>query len=694
MSQAMDHVITSQPMKSVNALRPDIVLNFTEQQHEYSCSTDYDNPSVSEKHIVKVGYEPVKHSQISDSETCDNQFDGHDSHKDPFSATTESDTAQLHAFSATTDNENRCLDQVDIFLHSDLNTGDIKKMQLQDTYLRPIIDYIRDGKLPQSQKLARNILMEQSDFALFDDILFHSRIAKSKRIKLLTQFQLAVPEVMITTILKLYHDSPFGGHGGIQDTMDKVKEHYFFKQLSNVVGDYVKSCHFCQSRKVTTVHTKSTIVAYPTPSEPFQVWEVDLYGPLPISAAGNTYIFTAVDMFTKFLVTFPIGNKDAVTVSSALFKLFTMYGVCDTLISDQGSEFTAQLTREVCKMLDVPQQFTPAFVHHCLGACERIHATLATRMTPYMDTLCRNWEQVLPSVTFAINSAVNSGLGYSPFELLFGQRPKFPLVALLQPPNMTSIPKDLHSFVRQKHSVLKEFREQAKQHATQAQVSMLSRANIKCHPLQLEKNDYVYLLLQDNTGVTGNKLQRRYAGPFVVQALQSPHMVQICDPTTKKVRLVHIDRLKAAYVRAPTPDNYFTVNKSITSCSVSTQTDNVSESPDTHRFVDNDTDRDCINSHHDARVQPRQSARKCVKPIRFRDADHIDPTNLDDFSQTSDSDGLHRIKRILGQKATINGLHYLVHISGEPAENAFWVPFSSLNAKAQNAIQLKPPPTL
>jgi hypothetical protein len=28
-----------------------------------------------------------------------------------------------------------------------------------------------------------------------------------------------------------------------------------------------------------------------------------------------------------------------------------------------------------------PQEFTPAFAHHCLGACERQHRTLAERLT-------------------------------------------------------------------------------------------------------------------------------------------------------------------------------------------------------------------------------------------------------------------------------------------------------------------------
>jgi IS30 family transposase len=39
----------------------------------------------------------------------------------------------------------------------------------------------------------------------------------------------------------------------------------------------------------------------------------------------------------------PLRNKDAATICEALYHMFTTYGVCQTLISDRGSEFTNTL---------------------------------------------------------------------------------------------------------------------------------------------------------------------------------------------------------------------------------------------------------------------------------------------------------------------------------------------------------------
>ena len=82
-----------------------------------------------------------------------------------------------------------------------------------------------------------------------------------------------------------------------------------------------------------------------------------LYGPLQVTPAGHSYILTAVDMFSKYLVLYPIGNRDSPTVSSALFKLVCNYRICEMFISDQGTEFTAKEAAELYKLLGITQKF-------------------------------------------------------------------------------------------------------------------------------------------------------------------------------------------------------------------------------------------------------------------------------------------------------------------------------------------------
>lgn len=82
------------------------------------------------------------------------------------------------------------------------------------------------------------------------------------------------------------------------------------------------------------------------------------------------------------------------------------------------------------------------------------------------------------------------------------------------------------------------------------------------------------------------------------------------------------------------------------------------------------------------------------KPIRFRDDDHVDPMADTHSSVSSDSDGLHKIERVLAQRHLNKGREFLVQIKGEPAQNSISIPFSSLNVNAQNAIEQRPPPLI
>ena len=70
-------------------------------------------------------------------------------------------------------------------------------------------------------------MLMSADYIIVDNLLLHTCICKSKQTKLLQQYQLVCPEILIKTILKLYHDSPMGGHSAIQDAINRIREHYF-----------------------------------------------------------------------------------------------------------------------------------------------------------------------------------------------------------------------------------------------------------------------------------------------------------------------------------------------------------------------------------------------------------------------------------------------------------------------------------
>ena len=232
--------------------------------------------------------------------------------------------------------------------------------------------------------------------------------------------------------------------------------------------------------------------------------------------------------------------------------------------------------------MHIQQQFTPSFAHHCLGACERQHRTLAERLTPYMNDKCNNWDQMANPVVFSMNNSVNSSLGYSPFEIIYGQRPKFPPSANSYSLDLKSVPKDFHSYLEQKEQILNVIRNDVKDHLVKTKQNMLDRANENSKLLQVEKGDYVYL--DDSPTGPVKKLRNYFTGPYTVEMVTSPHTVMLVDPNGVKTfsEPIHVNRIKLAAVRVSEPVNFFKVvtkTPNITMVSTSCQTESISFFP-------------------------------------------------------------------------------------------------------------------
>ena len=258
------------------------------------------------------------------------------------------------------------------------------------------------------------------------------------------------------------------------------------------------------------------------------------------------------------------------------------------------------------------------------------------------------------------------------------------------------IPNDYHSYIRRHLEKLEIIRDQVQQNSLESQIQMVERANQNQKALALTKGDYVYLA-KDPTGV-GQKLKYRHAGSYVIEKVNSPHMISLVDPLTNKTLKgpVHINRLKPAYVRMPNPceffldqvvDNKGTVNEQ--SCANSTIGTSATS-----------TEEDEQPQHNQQAKQPnipvqkevRRSKRTIQNPSRFRDENFV--SSSEGSSISSEDKRLLKVKRILAKTMHNGKTCYLAHIVGEPAQNALWIQDTKIGPKTMDRIRAKPPPLL
>lgn len=358
-----------------------------------------------------------------------------------------------------------------------------------------------------------------------------------------------------------------------------------------------------------------------------------------------------------------------------------------------------------------------------------------------MNDKCNNWDQMVNSVVFSMNNSVNTSTGYSPFEIIYGQRPKFPLSANSYSLDLTSVPKDFHSYLEQKEQVLTFVRKDVKDHLVKSKQDMLNRANDKAKMLELTKGDYVYL--DDLPSGSAKKLRNYYSGPYIVEAVTSPHTVMLVDPSEIKTftEPIHLDRIKIASVRVSEPLNFFKVvtrTPDISTVSTSCQTEFVkidnnepvlTETPvDSKTLITNDNHEPVITETPDNSIKSTESVknqnepvltetpnsvkskdqhqckqdvnslaqnrpkRQVRKPVRYRD--YVTDQQKNSYSYLSSEEENRKIKRVLAQKNSPSGFQYLIQYVGEPAQNAKWVLGSNLPVKIKRAIKQRPPPQI
>ncbi|HJU59934.1 MAG TPA: integrase zinc binding domain-containing protein, partial [Nitrososphaeraceae archaeon] len=63
---------------------------------------------------------------------------------------------------------------------------------------------------------------------------------------------LVVRRFEIEPILSLAHEHPLSGHFGVESTLTKIKERYYWPKMRNDIKSYIQTCDQCQRRGKST----------------------------------------------------------------------------------------------------------------------------------------------------------------------------------------------------------------------------------------------------------------------------------------------------------------------------------------------------------------------------------------------------------------------------------------------------------
>jgi transposase InsO family protein len=341
-------------------------------------------------------------------------------------------------------------------------------------------------------------------------------------------------------ILRELHNSIIGGHKGITKTLKRVQQYYSWSGMKQDVKRYIKTCHDCQKRKLVREKTKAPMLITDTPNEAFEKVAIDIVGPLPETEKGHKYILTTQDLLTKFCTAYPLLDTNSTTIADTIInKYIYTFGSPKELLSDQGSNISGELMKAVAKIFKIKQVKTSVYHPQSNGALERSHHVLAEYLKPYINQNQNNWDSFLDAAMFSYNTAYHEGTKISPYELVFGRRPRLP--STLIEPRQGITHKDFLVDLTNKLNYLKK---NARDNLIKAKESAKKHYDKKIKPLVLDPGDYVYVL-HETVRAGSKKLTDQYDGPFQITRKLSDVNYEIKRGNRSQV--LHVNKLKRAY---------------------------------------------------------------------------------------------------------------------------------------------------
>ena len=338
--------------------------------------------------------------------------------------------------------------------------------------------------------------------------------------------KVVVPRGMRGRVLGMAHSHPFAGHLGYKRTRERLTEQYYWYKSSEDVFEFIRRCLRCARNNVKRQAAKVSKKTVPIQGVPLAEWAMDVLGPLPKSEQGNLYILVITDLFTKWVEMYAIPDQKTPTIVSCLTDLICRYSIPATLLTDRGSNFMSYVFKKLMEDLQVEKLFTSPYHPQTDGQCERFNSTMLQGLRKLAEERPEQWDQKLQFVAFSYRTSKHAVTGYSPYELVFGKRPREPINTLDEAPG------------GEPRGYLENFKE-ADLWRVEAYERILhekeSRTEQVAQP-PYEQGDLV--MLKNNARKT--KLSPLYRGPFKVLECADPNYVLDMDGEKKRVHGEHL----------------------------------------------------------------------------------------------------------------------------------------------------------
>ncbi|XP_042148867.1 uncharacterized protein K02A2.6-like, partial [Ixodes scapularis] len=218
----------------------------------------------------------------------------------------------------------------------------------------------------------------------------------------------AIPLKLRSRILEALH----AGHPGIVRMKALARSYVWWPGMDAAIEEWVRRCSPCQETQPEM--PRAPVHPWETTRAPWCRLHIDFAGPFQ----GKTFLII-VDSYSKWLEVIAVSSMTSLTVINALRRLFATHGLPDTVVSDNGPQFTSAEFREFLEANLIRHVTSAPFHPSTNGQAERMVRTTKEALSRIVQG---DWSRRLADFLLQQHVTPHSSTGRSPAELLMGRR--------------------------------------------------------------------------------------------------------------------------------------------------------------------------------------------------------------------------------------------------------------------------------
>lgn len=246
--------------------------------------------------------------------------------------------------------------------------------------------------------------------------MYNSRVYKKSKKE--DKWRLYVPVELRLELISEAHRNL--AHMGIDKTLLKLKETYYFPKMREAVTTYVNRCINCLYYKTSSGKPPGFLHPLEKGSVPFQTVHTDHLGPIEKTNNENLHVLAIIDGFSKYVFLKATVSTGTVEVIAAFREFISHYGKPARIISDRGTAFTSHDFQAFCDEYDIQHVKIATATPRANGQCERINRTITQSLSILTDLVEEeDWDEKLPEVQWIMNNTIHRATKQTPSEIIF-----------------------------------------------------------------------------------------------------------------------------------------------------------------------------------------------------------------------------------------------------------------------------------